>query len=294
MTGSGSGNTTVGYLLAAARAALSQANVESPQLDSELLLASVLSTDRAWIIAHGERRVSSVNAATFHELVGRRIEREPVAYIVGTAEFYGMSFLVDDSVLIPRPETEILVSHALRILDENDLEGLALDIGTGSGCVAISVLASLPEGIADVQFHATDSSAEALALAEMNAMQLAVDLEVEFHECDLFPEDEDSEYDLILSNPPYIPAGAIDALEPEISIYEPRAALNGGPDGLRIIQRIIEGAPARLRSGGSLLLEIGAGQSAKVAAMGRNAGFRVNGIHDDLAGLPRVVEFRRK
>ncbi len=286
--------TTVGDLLATARAALSEAGVESPRLDSEILLASVLSTDRGWIIAHGERRVSSDNAAIFQEFVERRAEREPVAYILGSAEFFGLSLFVDDSVLIPRPETEVLVSRALEILEENGFEALALDIGAGSGCVAISVLASLPEGISDVLFHATDSSAEALSLAQLNAEQLAVELDVEFHECDLFPEDEGSEYDLILSNPPYIPADAIDALDPEVRLHEPRAALNGGPDGLRIIQRIIEGAPARLRSGGSLLLEVGVGQSAKVAAMGRNAGFRVNGIHDDLAGLPRVVEFRRK
>lgn len=294
-------NNTIGAALAWAAGLLRQAGA-TPRLDAELLLAHVLGWPRARLLAEGRQPLAADQLAAFGLLVERRRALEPVAYLTGHKEFFGRDFLVDRRVLVPRPETELLVELALeRTRTKNQEPGTArhqsgsgsrfsvlgsplliADIGTGSGCIAITLALELPAA----ELLAVDLSPGALAVARANAERHGVAGRVRLLQGDMLAPLE-TLVDLLVSNPPYTVLATIDE---NVRRHEPHLALDGGPDGLALYRRLLAGAPARLRPGGSLLLEIGANQGAAVAALAR-AAFPASqvAVQRDLAGLDRVL-----
>ena len=267
-------------LLAWTQEFFAKKGIDSPRLTAEVLLAHALSCDRVRLYLDFDKPLGEPELARFRELVRRRGEGEPTAYLVGRREFFGRPFRVDPRVLVPRPETELLVEAALVALPAG---GRALDLCTGSGCVAAS-LALDREGARVV---ATDLSEDALALARENAAALGA--VVEFATGDLWAAVHGAEpFDVIASNPPYIPTNELAGLSREVR-REPCIALDGGSDGLSILRRIVEGAPSRLRPGGTLCLEMHESHVETLPALCRAAGFARAEARRDLAGLPRLT-----
>lgn len=240
---------------------LRKRGVEGARLDAELIVAQALGIDRIKVIISGERSLSPAELETIRALFRRRRTAEPVAYLRGEREFYGRRFRVDRRVLVPRPDTEILVEVALERLRGRDLSARVLDLCTGSGCVAITLKLERPT----IAVDATDLSAEALAVARDNAQRLGAIWNVRFAVGDLLAPG--GPYDLITANPPYIATSEIATLQADIRDHEPRLALDGGADGLDLVRRIVAAAPRALRPGGALAMEIGAGQADEVAAL---------------------------
>jgi release factor glutamine methyltransferase len=257
---------------------LAAAGCETPRLDAELLLGHVLGVPRTALYARPEQVLEPAQRATFAALVDRRAAREPVAYIVGRRAFRHLDLAVDRRVLIPRPETELLVEGGL------DLPHGArvLDVGTGSGAVALTLAHERP----DLRVTGSDSSPGALEVARDNAVRLG--LEVDFVEADLLDGVEGT-WDAILSNPPYVAVGDWEALAPEIRDHEPREALVAGADGLAVVRRLIQQAAGRTAM---LAVEVGEGQAPEVAELARHAGFADVSVRCDLAGIERVVRAR--
>lgn len=245
--------------------------------EARLLLAHVTGLSEASVLAHPERELEDAAQARFAALAARRARGEPVAYLVGEKEFYGLRLRVEPSVLIPRPETELLVELALA---RNPAS--VLDLGTGSGAVALAIRRHLP----GARMVAVDSSAEALALARDNARRLG--LEVEFREGAWFAPVAGERFDLVVSNPPYVAEGDSHLDEGDLR-FEPRAALVAGVDGLDAIRQIARGAPPHLKPGGWLLLEHGIGQDDKVRAILARAGLEDVATWPDLSGIARVT-----
>jgi release factor glutamine methyltransferase len=272
--------TTVREALDSALIALTAAGVDSPRLDAELLLADAMGVDRAVIVSDPGRGLDPDAARRFQDHARRRVQREPVAYILGRKGFRTIELLVDGRVLIPRPETEHLVEAALDLPQG----ARVADVGTGSGAVALALKAERP----DLQLIATDASAAALEVARRNARHLG--LEVELLEGDLL-EPVDGHLDAVLSNPPYVAEHEHGELAPDITDHEPHEALFGGADGLDLIRRL---APQAAATGARLLaLEVGYGQAAAVEEIVRAAGFERTEIVADLADIDRVVVGRR-
>lgn len=274
---------------------------ETARLDAELLLAWALGVDRSTILAHPEAAVSGEALATYRAALERRAAGEPVAYIRGLKEFFGLAFAVDRRALIPRPETERLVELALaeierRLTESPRPEGTPplriVDVGTGAGTIVVAIAVTLRRRgmLGEVELEATDLDEDALGLARENAVAHAVADAIRFVVADLLPDDEPP-WDLICANLPYVPSAAVDEL-PVAASYEPRQALDGGPDGLAVIQRLVARLPDRLAPGGVALLEIGADQGPGVAELTERLlpGWRCR-IELDLAGLPRVARF---
>jgi len=260
--------------------------VDTPRLEAELLLAEAIGCDRIRLIVDRQRTLEEGELARLRALVQRRRKREPVAYLRGQREFYGRPFRVDRRVLVPRPDTEILVEVALRRSRHRSMFGRLLDLCTGSGNVAISF------GIERPTWHVqgTDLSDDALAVARENAVRLGALWTVRFHQGDLFDAVSAHErFDLIVANPPYIPRAQIGELAADIRDHEPRMALDGGDDGLDLIRKIARMAPAHLEQGGALALEIGADQPEAVCALFEQAGFGAIEVERDLGSRPRVV-----
>ncbi len=270
----------------------------SPRLDAELLLTKALGVTRSDLFREPGRVLAADEAAEFEALLSRRLEREPVAYILGHRAFRTIDLEVTRDVLIPRPDTETLVDVALEELRALPLAGpdpedepLAIDVGTGSGCIALSLAAEDPF----VHVVATDIDPGALAVARGNAARLGLARRVELVLSDLFHDVGERPFDLVVSNPPYIPADEYVALEPNVRVYEPRLALYGGFDGLDFYRRLVPGAALLLRPGGMLAVEVGAGQAEAVAGIIEAAGaFTAPKTRDDLAGVPRVVHAHRR
>lgn len=272
---------TIAQCLAWAADQLS-ASSETPRLDAELLLAHALGWGRARLIAEGRQPLALGQLGGYRQLVARRAALEPVAYIVGHREFYGLDFAVDRRVLVPRPETELLVELALAFAGQTFERFRIVDVGTGSGCIAVALAVHLPEA----RVVAVDISPAALQVARRNVERHGVAERVRLAEGDLLaPLDEP--VDLLVSNPPYTIVSEIDE---GVRRHEPGGALDGGPDGLAVYRRLLAQAPAKLRPGGSLLLEIGATQADAVTELARQhfpkASIR---LYRDLAGLDRVV-----
>jgi release factor glutamine methyltransferase len=263
--------------LAGAAEELEAAGVDTPRLDAELMLAAVLGTDRAALHADPQRTLEPGAARPFTDMVGRRVRREPVAYILGRAHFRELELVVDHRVLIPRPETELLVELA------GDGQRV-LDVGTGSGAVALAIAQERK----DVRVTGIDSSPDAIDVARTNAERTG--LEVELMIADLIVG---GPYDLIVSNPPYVRDSEWGGLAPEITLYEPEEALLGGPDGLDVIRPLVPAAAEVLSRGGMLGIEVGQGQSKAVEALFERSGLRAVETERDLAGIPRVVKGRR-
>jgi release factor glutamine methyltransferase len=279
---------TLQRLLAEARAQLG-GNAADSRLETEVLLAHTLRLPRSALIAGSEEPIDEAAAASFRALIARRAAGEPVAYLVGEREFWSLGLCVNPEVLIPRPETELVVERALALASESWPEGRGLavaDLGTGSGAIALALAVSRP----DLQITATDRSSLALRVARANAERLNL-TQVELLEGDWFVPLAQRRFDLILSNPPYVPAGApaLRALR-----YEPQLALSPGPSGLEALEHLIARAPAHLVSGGWLILEHGADQGAAVATALVAAGYARVRCHRDLAGRDRVTEAKWK
>lgn len=251
------------------------------RLEADLLACHAIGRDRSWLYAHGEDALGPEAASTLERLVAQRLEGRPIAHLCGFREFYGREFALDDRVLIPRPETELLVDLALSLpLGET---ARVCDVGTGSGCVALTLAAERPAW----RITATDLSSEALAVAADNRRRL--DLErVELIRGDLLEPLREIGVDLIVSNPPYV-AENDPHLERGDLRFEPRLALAADADGLGLIERLVEGAPAALRRPGWLAIEHGHDQATAVAALLRRAGFAQIACHCDLAGIERVT-----
>ncbi len=277
-------------LLEAGEQPLRKAGVASWRLDAELLLAAAAGMTRAELLAGGNRSdlLASGQAARFARLIERRAAREPIAYILGRKEFHSIDLEVGPAVLIPRPETETLVEVALEILRESG-GTLVIDVGTGSGAIGLAIAAEAPRA----HVVATDLSVDALAVARRNAERLGMAGRVETRHADFFNVLDGGpplrRFDLIVSNPPYIADTEIPGLKPEVSRYEPRVALAGGPDGMDFYRVIAREAPAHLAVRGHLVVETGADQAGVVATIFRAAGFAAVLTRNDLAGIPRVV-----
>jgi release factor glutamine methyltransferase len=290
------GSASVGEALRSATEWLRASGSRSPRLDAELLLATALGVDRAELFRAPERVLTRIEERRFDGYLVRRQAREPVAYIRRRRAFRSIELEVTPAVLIPRPETETLVDVALEALADVPAGGDAaggryeprvLDVGTGSGCIALALAAENPF----VRVVATDVSAAAVEVARRNAARLGLGgrLDVRCGDLldDLLPRER---FDLIVSNPPYIPEAEYRTLEPNVRDYEPRLALHGGEDGLDVARRLIAAAAGRLRPGGVLAVEVGAGQAAAVGALFAAAGaFAAAQQRADLVGIPRVV-----
>jgi release factor glutamine methyltransferase len=273
-------------LLSAAGAELSAAAVDAARLNAELLLAAALGVSRAALYARLHRAVPQSAAARFAELVARRLQREPLQYLLGHQELWSLNFHVTPDVLIPRPETERLVELAL-VLFPTARTGTALavgDVGTGSGCLAIALAHEWP----GARVTAIDRSLAALHVARANAERCGVAQRVLCVQGDLLAPVAGRSFDLIITNPPYVAAADLAAAQPELR-FEPRLALDGGADGLEVIRRLLPMVPRHLRAGGRLLMEIGADQGAAVLSLARKAGANEAVIEMDLAGRPRVL-----
>ncbi len=245
-----------------------------------MLLAHVLGCDQTALLAYPERLLSATEQAEYERFIERRLASEPIQYITGTQEFFGLTFSVSPSVLIPRPETEHLVEAALAHVSREARIDI-LDVGTGSGAIAISLAHALP--LAHVT--AVDLSPAALAVARDNARRHEVEARITFVQSDLLEAISDARFDLVVSNPPYIADSEV--LEDQVARYEPRSALYAGPSGLEIYRRLIPQAHTALKSDGWLLLEIGQGQQAAIRTLLEN--WRALSFGNDLRGISRVA-----
>lgn len=284
----------VGTLLAEAEGALKGACIEQPTLEAAWLLEQVLDLSPLMLRVKLDRHVTGVEWAAVRALVARRVGREPLQYLLGTQEFCGREFRVTPSVLIPRPESALLVDETIRRCQENR-NATVVDVGTGSGCLAVSVAAALP----DARILAIDVSSEALVVARANMAQHGVESRIECLCGDLLaPLGEympGSRADVVLSNPPYIAEIDWMTLQPEVRCFEPRLALAGGHDGMDLHRRLLQQAPAYLKPGGVLLMEVGLGQAASVCRLAEEGGwFRTYDVLRDDSEIDRVVCLERK
>lgn len=254
-------------------------------IDAQVLLAHVLSCNRAWLVAHRDDALAADQAAAFAALAQRRRDGEPVAYLTGLREFHGLPLAVSSAVLIPRPETETLVELALEWLPAGRAARV-LDLGTGSGAIALAIAQARPQ----VQVVASDASAAALAVARGNGERLGIG-NVAFVASDWYAELGAETYDLVVSNPPYVAAGDPHLAEGDVR-FEPATALVAGDDGLDALRVIVGGARERLVAGGALIVEHGYDQSDAATALLRGAGFTGIVVRRDLAGIPRVAAGR--
>ncbi len=278
---------TIRRVIAWATEDLTHRQIESPRLNAELLLGHALGLTRLELILEAHRPLVPTELTRYKELLKRKWTGEPTAYLLGVREFFGYQFAVDPRVLIPRPDTETLVEVALTRLSEvEDTPRRILDLCTGSGCVALS----LGRKRADFRLLGVDLSRDALDVAERNRAALELSDTVTFAQGDLFGALTAGErFDAIVSNPPYVPSSEILTLEPSVQNFEPHLALDGGEDGLFLVQRIIAEAPQWLTPGGLLALEIGAGQASAVAQVMSAHGFVDLVRSRDYGGHERVV-----
>lgn len=259
--------------------------IESGRRDAELLLGDTLALDRVGLYLNFDRPLQAPELAAFRQRVERRAHREPLQYILGQCEFWSLPFTVTPAVLIPRPDTEVLVEEALKLLPPG---GRLLDVGLGSGAIAVAIAHER----ADARVAGIDASVEALAVTQQNAVTNGVAGRCDFRRGDLFHLDG-GPYDLIVSNPPYIAAGEMAGLMPEVRDHEPELALVAGADGLDCYRALVPGAAAQLAAGGWLLVEVGAGQAPAVRELFAAAGYADIFTANDLAGIERVVGGRK-
>lgn len=282
---------TVRRLLTWTKEYLEKHGSESPRLDAEVLLAFVLGRPRVQLYTNYEEEVAAEARTRFRELIRRRAEGAPVAYLVGKKEFFSLALAVSPAVLIPRPDSEYVVLEFLQLMRGRP-KPACVDVGTGSGNLALACLHQHPTA----RFLAVDVSPEALAVAAGNAETLGLARRVEFRRGDLLdPVAADGPFDAIVSNPPYIATAEVARLEPGVRDYEPHLALDGGPDGLDVVRRLVEQAVPALKPGGHLILEIGSDQEGPVRALlGDRAELEVAPTVEDGAQHPRVIRATRR
>lgn len=287
MSAEAAGSWTIASVLKWAIDDFRAKGLESPRVEAELLLSNALGCSRITLITDSQRPLAPQDLARFKAMVMRRRRREPIAYILGRREFFGRTFRIDARVLVPRPDTEILVDVALRETRSRDLYVRGLDLCTGSGCVAIS----LARERFTSSFVATDISPGALAVAQENALRLGA-YNVAFLQGSLFAPVQSARFDLVTANPPYITSNEIATLDADVRDHEPHLALDGGTDGLDLVRLIVRDAPDYLRPDGVLAMEIGAEQGPATAALFEERGFADVRIDKDYARRDRVVSGR--
>jgi release factor glutamine methyltransferase len=265
---------------------LKDRGIAETRREAALLVALSIGKDKTFLIAHSEYELTVGERTRLDEFVRRRSRREPFQYISGKQEFFGLEFEVSPAVLIPRPETEILVERTIEILSRRPTPSDFLEIGVGSGCIAISVL----HNIEMTRATGVDLSETTLAVARKNALNHHVANRLTLSVSDVYVSAPAQAFDLILSNPPYVPAADIESLQPEVRDFEPHSSLTDGESGLSIIRRIIDGAPGFLKPHGELLIEIGFNQSPRVAAMFDPLFWHKPAFLPDLQGIPRIVQ----
>ena len=286
-------STTIDALLAWARQVLDRAEIENAVQESRWLVGHALGLEPHQLVSQAEQPVPPEKKTQTESLVSRRAAHEPLQYILGTQEFCGLEFHVSPAVLIPRPETEVLLQEALRAVDLNK-DSVVVDVGTGSGCVAVTLATILSRA----RILAVDRSPEALAEAQANAERLTVADRIEFIQGDLLSPLRDrgltGQVDVIVSNPPYIAESEWAGLQPEVRGFEPRSALVSGPKGTEFHERLLRDSREYLAPGGSLVMEIGQGQRPAVQQMAEQlGGYTPVEIAKDGAGIERIVIFRR-
>ena len=260
---------------------LAEKGIGNARLEAEWMLCEILGLDRVGLYVNFDKPLSAAELAHFRGMVARRARREPLQYILGTQEFMGLDFDVTPAVLIPRHDTEVLAEEAIRRATPS---GRILDIGVGSGCIAVALAKALPEA----EVWGVEKSPEAMVLAQRNAAKHGV--RVTLFEGSLFEPFPDRQFDLIVSNPPYIPTADLETLQPEVRDYEPSQALDGGPDGLDFYRLIIPAAPDYLAPGGWLLFEVGIAEAERVAELFTLTGrFTELFAAKDANGIERVV-----
>ncbi|HHU62012.1 MAG TPA: peptide chain release factor N(5)-glutamine methyltransferase [Natronincola sp.] len=276
---------TIGELIKLSAGYLEEKGCSSARLDAELLLAHVLELDRLDLYLNFDKPLDNREVSEYRSLIGRRGQRIPVAYLTGVKEFYSLPFKVTPAVLIPRPETEFIIDKILELVEPDEPVKI-LEIGTGSGAIAIALACQDP----NFSITATDISREALDIAKNNAANLEVCHQISFVEADLFTNVE-GKFEIICSNPPYIPSDELSGLAPEL-FEEPRLALDGGSDGLCFYNKILEQASSYLENPGFVVLEIGWNQAETVQKLGVQAGFQWLETVVDYGGNDRVVIFK--
>ena len=283
---------TIADALREAAAVLRDASLAEPRREAGTLLSYSLGRDQAFLVTHSDEALTAAQLADFRVWVERRAAGEPFQYIAGRQEFYGLEFEVSRDVLIPRPETELLVEEALELLKGSE-SPLLCDVGTGSGCIAVTLLHERR----DARGLALDVSDAALAVAARNGARhgVAERLRLLVSDCfDALRSDkyQETRFDLIASNPPYVAESDLEGLQREVRDHEPRVALTPGGDGLSVIRRLVAESPRHLKPGGHLLMEIGFNQHEQVAALIDPAVWTLLDIHRDLQGIPRTVALR--
>lgn len=271
---------------------LRKAGVPDERREAGSLLMHVLDRDRTHILAHADDELTDEQVEKFSESLDARAQGKPLQYITGRQEFFGLEFEVTSDVLIPRPETELLIEAALSIVSPNETP-FVCDVGTGSGCIVVTLLHQLPRARA----LALDISEAALAVAQRNANRHGVQERVSFIASDLFAgvaPSLSSSFDLIVSNPPYVAERAVEGLQREVRDFEPRVALTAGKDGLSIIRRLLIEGRDYLKSGGFLIFEIGFDQHEAVRELIDENSWKLLEIHDDLQGIPRTLALMKR
>ena len=270
--------------------ALRDAGVPEARREAGSLLEFVLGKDRTFLISHSDDSIERDALESFRTSVERRASGEPFQYIVGVQDFFGRQFRVTPAVLIPRPETELLVEAAIELVGGSD--PYICDVGAGSGCIAITLLCE----ISAARAVALDASADALEVAKFNALNLSVSDRIVFTLSDCFESLDASEqqFDLIVSNPPYISGSVLDGLQREVRDHEPHMALSPGADGLAFIRRLLLEAPAFLKSGGHMIMEIGFDQGDKIPDLVDKSVWKLIEIRPDLQNIPRIVVLQKK
>ncbi len=283
-------STSIGKALTTGANVLRDAGVAEARREAGSLLSAVIGKDRTFLISHAEDQLSEDSLVQFQEFVQRRANREPLQYIVGVQDFFGREFRVTPDVLIPRPETEILVEAALEIAGSGAPS--ICDVGTGSGCIAVTLLCE----VEDARAIGLDKSAAALEIARLNAENLAVSNRIRFAVSDCFAslDPAQEQFDLVVSNPPYVAAAMIDGLQVEVRDHEPLMALSAGPDGLIVIRRLLVESPAFLKKGGHMIMEIGFDQGHVIPELINRDIWDLLEIRPDLQGIPRIVVLTKK
>jgi release factor glutamine methyltransferase len=279
--------TTIAQVLCAATRRLRAAGIEGARAEARLLLRHVTGLPPEDLVADRDRSLEAGAVSRFEALVARRAAREPMAYVLGEREFWSLPLSVGPGVLVPRPETETLVEAALEAFPDRTAPLRILDLGTGSGCLLLALLREYPNAVG----VGVDRSAEALAHAARNARRHGLDGRALLVRGD-WGRGLAGPFELIVANPPYVASGELTELAPEVARYEPRAALDGGADGLDAYRAILPDLPRLLAPAGVACLEIGAGQATALAALAEVGGFRV-AVRPDLAGIPRCLVLRR-
>ena len=289
--------TSLGKLYRMGKNILKGSGVENPGLEAELLISEALGVKVIDIYAHPEKEIEGEKVSRFKELLLRRARWEPIAYILGEKEFYSRAVFVTPDVLIPRPETEVLVEEAISLLKDKENRVTStpdpetffiLDVGTGSGCIAVTLAAEVEN--VNVKVLATDISLEALSVAKENAKRHGVSNKVFFILSGSFDCFRERTFDLLISNPPYVSRAEFSALPPDVRNYEPKAALIAEEDGLSHLKKIVFESKRVLREEGSCMVEIGWGQSNKVIEIFEEAGFCEVAVVKDFSGIERIVK----